>query len=38
VTATAPTHRFVASCPRGFGDLLARELRDLGAGEVRERA
>jgi 23S rRNA (guanine2445-N2)-methyltransferase / 23S rRNA (guanine2069-N7)-methyltransferase len=28
----------VASCPRGFGDLLARELRDLGAAEVSERA
>ena len=31
-------HRFVASCPRGFGDLLAGELRALGATEVRERA
>jgi 23S rRNA (guanine2445-N2)-methyltransferase / 23S rRNA (guanine2069-N7)-methyltransferase len=30
--------RFVASSPRGFGDLLARELRDIGASEVRERA
>jgi 23S rRNA (guanine2445-N2)-methyltransferase / 23S rRNA (guanine2069-N7)-methyltransferase len=30
--------RFVASCPRGFGDLLARELRELGAADVRERA
>ena len=30
--------RFVASSPRGFGDLLARELRDLGAADVRERA
>jgi 23S rRNA (guanine2445-N2)-methyltransferase / 23S rRNA (guanine2069-N7)-methyltransferase len=30
--------RFVASSPRGFGDLLARELRELGATEVRERA
>jgi 23S rRNA (guanine2445-N2)-methyltransferase / 23S rRNA (guanine2069-N7)-methyltransferase len=38
VTAHPPAHRFVASCPRGFGDLLARELRDLGAADVRERA
>src|SRR4051812_39560804 len=30
--------RFVASSPRGFGDLLAAELRALGAGDVRERA
>jgi len=30
--------RFVASSPRGFGDLLARELRELGAADVRERA
>jgi 23S rRNA (guanine2445-N2)-methyltransferase / 23S rRNA (guanine2069-N7)-methyltransferase len=35
----APTvHRFVASSPRGFGDLLARELTALGASDVRERA
>ena len=33
-----PNLRFVASSPRGFGDLLARELRELGAAEVRERA
>ena len=33
-----PTLRFVASSPRGFGDLLARELRELGAADVRERA
>jgi 23S rRNA (guanine2445-N2)-methyltransferase / 23S rRNA (guanine2069-N7)-methyltransferase len=32
------THRYVASSPRGFGDLLARELQSLGATEVRERA
>jgi 23S rRNA (guanine2445-N2)-methyltransferase / 23S rRNA (guanine2069-N7)-methyltransferase len=32
------TLHFLASSPRGFGDLLARELRDLGAAEVRERA
>ena len=32
------SRRFVASSPRGFGDLLARELRELGAAEVRERA
>ena len=30
--------KFVASSPRGFGDLLAAELRALGATEVRERA
>ena len=30
-------HRFVASSPRGFGDLLAAELRSVGAGDVRER-
>jgi 23S rRNA (guanine2445-N2)-methyltransferase / 23S rRNA (guanine2069-N7)-methyltransferase len=30
--------RFVASSPRGFGDLLAQELRQLGAADVRERA
>jgi len=29
--------RFVASSPRGFGDLLAAELRSLGAIDVRER-
>ena len=31
-------YRYVASSPRGFGDLLARELRELGAADVRERA
>ena len=30
--------RFVASSPRGFGDLLAAELRACGAADVRERA
>jgi hypothetical protein len=31
--------RFVASSPRGFGDLLARELRELGASDgARARA
>jgi 23S rRNA (guanine2445-N2)-methyltransferase / 23S rRNA (guanine2069-N7)-methyltransferase len=35
---SAPTHRFVASSPRGFGDLLARELKEFGAADVRERA
>jgi 23S rRNA (guanine2445-N2)-methyltransferase / 23S rRNA (guanine2069-N7)-methyltransferase len=30
--------RLIASSPRGFGDLLARELQSLGASEVRERA
>ena len=33
-----PAMKFVASSPRGFGDLLARELRELGAADVRERA
>ena len=32
------THRFLASSPRGFGDLLAAELRSFGAADVRERA
>ncbi len=32
------TFRFVGSSPRGFGDLLARELREFGAADVRERA
>jgi len=32
------TYRFVASSPRGFGDLLAAELRACGAADVRERA
>jgi 23S rRNA (guanine2445-N2)-methyltransferase / 23S rRNA (guanine2069-N7)-methyltransferase len=31
-------HRYLASSPRGFGDLLARELKELGAADVRERA
>jgi 23S rRNA (guanine2445-N2)-methyltransferase / 23S rRNA (guanine2069-N7)-methyltransferase len=31
-------HKLVASAPRGFGDLLARELQALGAQNVRERA
>ncbi|MEO8017869.1 MAG: bifunctional 23S rRNA (guanine(2069)-N(7))-methyltransferase RlmK/23S rRNA (guanine(2445)-N(2))-methyltransferase RlmL [Pseudomonadota bacterium] len=35
---TPVTLRFVASSPRGFGDLLAAELRSFGAGDVRERA
>jgi 23S rRNA (guanine2445-N2)-methyltransferase / 23S rRNA (guanine2069-N7)-methyltransferase len=30
--------RFIASSPRGFGDLLARELTSFGAADVRERA
>ncbi|MGH8228757.1 MAG: bifunctional 23S rRNA (guanine(2069)-N(7))-methyltransferase RlmK/23S rRNA (guanine(2445)-N(2))-methyltransferase RlmL [Steroidobacteraceae bacterium] len=29
---------FIASCPRGLGDLLAAELRALGAVDVRERS
>ena len=35
---TGETKRFVASSPRGFGDILARELTALGAADVRERA
>jgi len=33
-----PLLSFLASAPRGFADLLARELRALGAVGVRERA
>ena len=33
-----PFFRFVASAPRGFADLLARELVSFGAQEVRERS
>jgi 23S rRNA (guanine2445-N2)-methyltransferase / 23S rRNA (guanine2069-N7)-methyltransferase len=36
--AAPPLLRFVASAPRGFGDILARELTACGASEVRERA
>ncbi len=32
------TLRFLASSPRGFGDILARELLAIGAADVRERA
>jgi 23S rRNA (guanine2445-N2)-methyltransferase / 23S rRNA (guanine2069-N7)-methyltransferase len=35
---TETSRRFVASSPRGFGDILARELTACGATEVRERA
>ena len=35
---TPATQRYVASSPRGFGDLLATELRGFGAADVRERA
>jgi 23S rRNA (guanine2445-N2)-methyltransferase / 23S rRNA (guanine2069-N7)-methyltransferase len=38
VDVAPPSLRFVASSPRGCGDLLARELEGFGAGEVRERA
>jgi 23S rRNA (guanine2445-N2)-methyltransferase / 23S rRNA (guanine2069-N7)-methyltransferase len=38
VELTTNALRFVASSPRGCGDLLARELQELGAGDVRERA
>jgi 23S rRNA (guanine2445-N2)-methyltransferase / 23S rRNA (guanine2069-N7)-methyltransferase len=34
-----PSHfQFLASAPRGFADLLARELAALGAENIRERA
>jgi 23S rRNA (guanine2445-N2)-methyltransferase / 23S rRNA (guanine2069-N7)-methyltransferase len=33
----AELRRFLASVPRGFGDLLARELAGFGASDVRER-
>jgi 23S rRNA (guanine2445-N2)-methyltransferase / 23S rRNA (guanine2069-N7)-methyltransferase len=36
--ADAAPMRFLASSPRGFGDLLARELVAVGAVGVRERA
>jgi 23S rRNA (guanine2445-N2)-methyltransferase / 23S rRNA (guanine2069-N7)-methyltransferase len=35
---SAAALRFLASAPRGFADLLVRELEACGAGEVRERA
>ncbi|HTU68210.1 MAG TPA: bifunctional 23S rRNA (guanine(2069)-N(7))-methyltransferase RlmK/23S rRNA (guanine(2445)-N(2))-methyltransferase RlmL [Steroidobacteraceae bacterium] len=38
MTDSARTYRYVASSPRGFGDLLARELTSFGAADVRERA
>jgi len=38
VDVSGAAQRFVASSPRGFGDLLAAELRAFGASEVRERA
>ncbi|HYB65938.1 MAG TPA: bifunctional 23S rRNA (guanine(2069)-N(7))-methyltransferase RlmK/23S rRNA (guanine(2445)-N(2))-methyltransferase RlmL [Steroidobacteraceae bacterium] len=33
-----PQLRFLASAPRGLSDLLARELEDCGAVELRERS
>ncbi|HEY0766607.1 MAG TPA: bifunctional 23S rRNA (guanine(2069)-N(7))-methyltransferase RlmK/23S rRNA (guanine(2445)-N(2))-methyltransferase RlmL [Steroidobacteraceae bacterium] len=33
-----PALKFVASAPRGFADLLARELGACGAAQVRERS
>src|SRR3569833_2233928 len=30
--------KFIASAPRGFADLLARELTSFGASDVRERS
>jgi 23S rRNA (guanine2445-N2)-methyltransferase / 23S rRNA (guanine2069-N7)-methyltransferase len=35
---SAATLRFLASAPRGFGDLLAQELAACGALEARERS
>lgn len=35
---TAESLKFIASAPRGFADLLARELTSFGAREVRERS
>jgi 23S rRNA (guanine2445-N2)-methyltransferase / 23S rRNA (guanine2069-N7)-methyltransferase len=35
---SAAARRFLASAPRGFADLLVRELEACGAAEVRERA
>jgi 23S rRNA (guanine2445-N2)-methyltransferase / 23S rRNA (guanine2069-N7)-methyltransferase len=33
-----PEHTFLASAPRGFADLLTRELRSCGATQARETA
>jgi 23S rRNA (guanine2069-N7)-methyltransferase / 23S rRNA (guanine2445-N2)-methyltransferase len=35
---TSESLKFVASAPRGFADLLARELTSFGARDVRERS
>ena len=35
---TPPSLKFIASAPRGFADLLARELTSFGAVDVRERS
>ncbi|HEY1283595.1 MAG TPA: bifunctional 23S rRNA (guanine(2069)-N(7))-methyltransferase RlmK/23S rRNA (guanine(2445)-N(2))-methyltransferase RlmL [Steroidobacteraceae bacterium] len=35
---TAPLLQFVASAPRGLSDLLARELAECGALEIREQS
>ena len=35
---TADSLKFIASAPRGFADLLARELTTFGARDVRERS
>jgi 23S rRNA (guanine2445-N2)-methyltransferase / 23S rRNA (guanine2069-N7)-methyltransferase len=35
---SAPELSFLASAPRGFADLLRRELQDCGAAQLRERA
>jgi 23S rRNA (guanine2445-N2)-methyltransferase / 23S rRNA (guanine2069-N7)-methyltransferase len=36
--AGVPSYEFIASAPRGFADLLARELEACGATQLRERA
>jgi 23S rRNA (guanine2069-N7)-methyltransferase / 23S rRNA (guanine2445-N2)-methyltransferase len=38
LTAAPASLRFLASTPRGFSDLLARELTAFGAADVSERA
>ena len=37
VVKVSRLYSYIASVPRGFGDLLAQELRELGAFDVRER-
>ena len=35
---TSQNLQFLASAPRGLADLLARELKELGASQIRERS